>query len=157
MKEEIIEHRDENGKLIRRQVIQHTEGPSMAVQSEKDRCDINKIMQKYRYTGLIDHVKAGGDYGDFSAIGDYKGAMDQVIKAQEAFMTLDSSLRAHFGNDPAKLLEFLGDKKNEKKAIELGLVDYKGSNVEKADLKAKADAEKAALAAQNASQAEKKA
>lgn len=42
-------------------------GPSRTQQHFMDSCDINKILAKYRKTGVIEHVKrAKAMYGDFS-------------------------------------------------------------------------------------------
>lgn len=98
-------------------------GKSRAKQSFKAQCDINTIMKKYEKTGLIDHVKTGGTYGDFTQVTDYHTALNQIQAAEEAFMTLPASLRGRFENDPAQLISFLEDPKNKKEAISLGLVE----------------------------------
>lgn len=96
---------------------------SRTKQSFKKQCDINVIMKKYEKTGLITHTKQHGHYGDFTNVTDYHAALNAVHEANEGFMTLPASLRKRFGNDPAKLIEFLNDSKNLDEAIELGLVE----------------------------------
>lgn len=99
-------------------------GPSKVQQNLKDRTDINLIMQKYQKTGLIDHVKDPNkaDYGDFSEVQDYQSALNQVMEAQEAFMTLSAKVRKRFDNDPAQFISFMEDPSNEKEAQDLGLI-----------------------------------
>jgi phage internal scaffolding protein len=111
-------------KFDRIKVSTKVEGPSMAQQNMKDKTDINLIMKKYQKTGLIQHVAQGNaDYGDFSDVQSYDAALNQVMEAQEAFMTLSADLRARFGNSPGQMLAFLGDASNLEEAIELGLVE----------------------------------
>ena len=43
------------------------------------------------------------------------------MQAQQSFESLPSELRAKFENDPAKLISYLSDDKNNAEAIKLGL------------------------------------
>lgn len=98
-------------------------GESKVQQNLKDRTDINLIMKKYEKTGLLDFVKdpSKADYGDFSQVSDYQTALNQIMEAQEAFMTLPASTRKRFGNDPAQFVDFMQDPKNTEEAVKLGL------------------------------------
>jgi len=96
-------------------------GESRTKQQFKEECDINTIMKKFEKTGLINHIKEGGTYGDFTNVSDYHAALNQVIEADEAFMTLPASTRKKFDNDAAKMIAFLDDSKNDEEAIKLGL------------------------------------
>lgn len=99
-------------------------GKSKTVQSAKDTVDVNKIIYNYTKSGIVSHVNnLQAQYGDFSDIGDYQNCLDTVIKAQDAFMKLPSSLRKEFANDPAQLVEFVSNPANKEKAIELGLIE----------------------------------
>lgn len=96
---------------------------SLTKASMQAECDINQIMAKYQKSGLIEAPqKANGQYGDFTGIGSYQDALNQVIAAQDAFDALPSSLRKRFQNDPAELLAFLDDEGNLGEARELGLI-----------------------------------
>lgn len=98
--------------------------PSMTQQQFADECDINHIMKRYEKTGEIVHRNSKqGVYADFSEIKNYHEMMDQVLYAQEAFLTLPAKIRARFRNDPGQLLSFLDDSKNLKEAEELGLLE----------------------------------
>lgn len=98
------------------------EEPSMAKQSFRDECDINNIMKKYEKTGLLDHVNQyQGQYADLTGIVDYHTALNQVIAAEEAFMTLPAGIRSRFDNDPGNFLAFVDDPNNEEEMIKMGL------------------------------------
>ena len=99
------------------------EEPTLAQQHFKEECDINTILQKFNITGLLPEAPLSPRYGDFSGIGDYHSALNRVIAAQMEFEGLPAQIRARFDNDPAKLIDFLGDDKNREEAEELGLVD----------------------------------
>jgi phage internal scaffolding protein len=95
-----------------------------AHQSFKEECDINEILRRFGKTPELMPVNAlKGTYGDFSNVVDYHTALNQIIASEAQFDALPSNLRKRFDNDPAELLEFLQDPKNETEAIELGLVN----------------------------------
>jgi phage internal scaffolding protein len=97
--------------------------PSLTIQSEKDACDVNKIVEKCRRTGMMSNVRTDEPrYGDFSTAVDYHDSVFRAQEAQEEFMTLPASLRARFSNDPGQLIDFLSDPNNRLEAINLGLV-----------------------------------
>lgn len=98
-------------------------GPGRTKQSFKDEVDINKIIARFEKTGMVDHVNQGKPfYGDVSAVRSYREALECVRIAEDLFMGYPAGIRERFDNDPAKLIEFLDDRKNLAEAIELGLV-----------------------------------
>ena len=103
----------------------HCEDASLAQQHFKDECDINNILRQFNITGLLPEATLSPQYGDFTGIGDYHSALNQVIAAEDEFMSLPATLRARFANDPAQLIEFLNNPENYNEAIELGLVEKK--------------------------------
>lgn len=117
-------------------------GKSIAVQSEKDNCDINRIMAKYMKTGTFPSNVGVGVYGDFSEAGDYQAAQDILLKAQEQFSGLPSKVRDRFKNDPRLFLDFVHNADNFDEAVSLGLLSD-----EAIARKAKKDAAAAAKAA----------
>lgn len=97
--------------------------PSLAQQSFKDECDINNIMAKYERTGMIEHVNQfQGQYGDFIGFPDYHQAMNAVKEAESMFMTLPSSIRERFNNNPETFLAFAQDENNQDEMIRMGLI-----------------------------------
>ena len=101
----------------------HCEDASLAQQHFKDECDINNILRQFNVTGLLPESTLSPRYGDFTGIGDYHTALNQVIAAEDEFMSLPATLRARFENDPALLIDFLNNPENLNEAITLGLVN----------------------------------
>ncbi len=98
--------------------------PTLTIQSEKDTCDINKIVAKYLKTGMMTNIRTDQPrYGDFTSAVDYHDSILRAQEAQDAFMQLPASIRARFYNDPGKLIDFLQDENNRAEAIKLGLVN----------------------------------
>ena len=101
----------------------HCEDASLTQQHFKDECDINNILQQFNVTGMLPESTISPRYGDFTGVVDYHSALNQVIAAEDEFMSLPAQLRARFDNDPAKLIEFLDNSENKAEAINLGLVN----------------------------------
>jgi phage internal scaffolding protein len=96
-------------------------------QQHKEDCDLNVIVERYVRDGTLpdNHKRTVPYYGDFTKPMDYLTAKEQLKRAEEAFMALGAEVRKRFDNSPAKLIEFLADKKNLDEAIKLGLVEPK--------------------------------
>lgn len=85
--------------------------------------NINAIMSRYRNNAIIPETRSEpGHYGDFSNVAGYDQAMEQTNIANQAFSELTSDVREQFANDPANLLEFMSDPRNEEKARALGIL-----------------------------------
>lgn len=111
----------DNGTL---NVITVNDDPSMTIQSEKDSCDINKIVARFKATGVMSNIaQSMPQQGDFTEVTDYHSAMNQVVAANEAFMALPAHVRKRFANDPGNLLAFLEDPQNQAEAVLLGLAN----------------------------------
>lgn len=106
--------------LVRVQMM--PEGESLVEQSHKDECNINTIMAKAKRGIPPKFMRADGQYGDFSEIGDYQQSLYRVHEADRMFQSLPSNIRKMFNNDVATLLAYLNNPENEQEAIELGLV-----------------------------------
>lgn len=106
----------------RSRLVKETPGESMAKQSFRDECDINTIMAKYQKSGIVTHLAAHqGRYGDFIDAPTYHQAMNAIVAAQDAFMSLPAAIRARFDNDPANFLDFAQDPENIDELREMGL------------------------------------
>jgi phage internal scaffolding protein len=101
----------------------HCEDVTLTQQHFKDECDINNILRQFNVTGLLPEAPLSPRYGDFTGIGDYHSALNQVIAAEDEFMRLPAQIRSRFENDPAKLIDFLEKSENKDEAIKLGLVN----------------------------------
>lgn len=115
-------HRYDDGVDCSIDLYTGEELPSMTKQAFAEECDINSIMRRYETTGTVDHInRREPAYGDFTDVKSYHEAANVVIAAEAAFADLPAKVRDRFGNDPAKLMEFLQDPANQDEAIALGL------------------------------------
>lgn len=97
--------------------------PTLAQQHSADECDINFIVERFGVTGqLPPQTGPMPTYGDFTGIGDYRDALEAVMRADEAFMALPANIRERFDNDPALFVDFCSDPDNRSEAIDLGLI-----------------------------------
>lgn len=121
---------EQKGK--RKRVATINDQPTMTQQQYKDQVNVNKIMEKYKQTGSIAHLRnsASGVYADLSQIPDYPTALMQVRQAQEAFEQIPSHIRMKFNNNPALLISYLKDPANYHEAVKYGLLVPKQSQNE---------------------------
>lgn len=106
----------------RERVQLHTGSESLVQQASKDETDINRILAKYRKTGLITHTaKHQGFYGEFIGAPDYHEAMTAIAEANSMFEELPATVRKEFDNDPSEFLAFVQDPANSEKMYEMGL------------------------------------
>lgn len=98
--------------------------PTLTEQHHKDLCDANKLICKYGMSNLQNSFNLNpGFYDDFSNVDDYHSALNKVISADNAFMSLSAKIRSKFDNDIGKFLEFTLNPDNKDEMIELGLID----------------------------------
>ena len=107
---------------VSRETALHCEDESLAVQSERDECDINTIVKRFGLTGELPGDLAIPQSGDFSGLPDFHAAMNMVREAQEEFMRVPADIRARFNNDPQRLMDFVHDEANRDEARKLGLL-----------------------------------
>jgi len=93
----------------RRPVVDCSKDPSRTRQSEAEACDINKIIERFKRTGILPPVAREGFYADVCELGGYREVLDRVQEAELYFMKLPATLRAEFGNDPAAFLDFVAE------------------------------------------------
>lgn len=99
--------------------------PTLAQQHCRDECDINHIVERFGVTGQLPPTNVPAPtYGDFTGIGDYRDALEAVMRADEAFMALPAKVRETFDNDPALFVDFCSsnDPSDRSLAMELGLI-----------------------------------
>lgn len=105
---------------------------SLTHQSFSEDCDINKIINRYQKSGVLEHVSSSSPtYGDYTTACDYQSSLNVVLVAQDSFMSLPAKVRARFQNDPGEFLDFVSDPKNrnEVKAMGLGSESVQKLNV----------------------------
>lgn len=96
--------------------------PTLTQQHFKDETDINVLLQRFNITGQLPQGVRMPTYGDFSQVYDYHSAANAIAVAKESFDQMPADLRARFGNNPAKFVEFCSDDKNREEAVKMGLV-----------------------------------
>lgn len=109
--------------------------PTMTVQSEKDNCDINVIMNRYATCGTPLPVRQDGlqpVYADVSDLGDYMENFNKCKQAEDMFNKLPSALRKELDNNPANLLPFIQDDANKERCYEYGLLNRPSVEVSEA-------------------------
>lgn len=98
-------------------------GEGRTKQAFLDQVDVNKIMARYNKTGMFTHVNGRQPfYGDVSSVVGYREALDRVMEAESLFKGMSAEVRNRFGNDPARMIDFLEDPKNLDEALKLGMV-----------------------------------
>lgn len=95
-------------------VQQDVGGVSMTRQEFADECDVNVLMARYEKTGVwpLPPLDAKPRYLDVSDVPDLQGAMQVMIEAEAAFMSLPAIVRKEFDNDKLKFVEFAQDPAN---------------------------------------------
>lgn len=101
--------------------------PSMTKQSFAEECDINTIVRRFGLTGELPQGVRAPTFGDFEDVPDYHSAMNAIRQADEAFFEMPAELRARFGNDAGRFVEFCSDEKNRDEAERMGLVVKKAA------------------------------
>lgn len=109
----------ENGTLRVSTVIS---GESMTEQSHRQEVNINTIVARARKGILPRGTGVMPNYGDFSSGMDYHEAQNKIVDAKRDFMRMPADIRKRFGNDPANMIDFLGNPDNREEAEELGLI-----------------------------------
>jgi len=100
--------------------------PSKTKQSFQEESDINNILKKYAATGsLPTNIKENPQYGDYSSVPVYQEALNTVLKAEQQFQGLPSSLRDRLQNDPNQFLAYVANPENSEELLKLGLVKPK--------------------------------
>lgn len=99
--------------------------PSLTQQSAKEDADINTIVRRFGITGSMPVGLVPPTFQDFEDVFDYQSALHVVMDAQDRFMAMPAEVRARFGNDPQRFVEFASDSKNLDAMIEMGLAPKK--------------------------------
>lgn len=95
---------------------------SLAIQSAAEEANINTIVRRFGLTGQMPAQVAMPRSGDFTNVPDFHTAMNLIRQAEEGFMQVPADVRARFGNDPQRFMDFLEDDGNREEAIKLGLL-----------------------------------
>lgn len=97
----------------RYRVVADIRGDSLTKQSMKDEVDINRIVERFRSSGMVNHLAKGQPaYLDVSEFTDYRSALEHVRAVGAFFGGLPADVRARFANDPALYLDYVTDPAN---------------------------------------------
>lgn len=107
---------------------------SLAVQSERDECDINVLVERFGVTGSFPVPAYLPTFQDFEGIFDYQSAQNALIEAEKSFLALPARIRERFNNTPHRFVEFCSDPSNLEELYDLGLAirPVSGASVEDA-------------------------
>jgi len=98
------------------------EGESLTQQHQADEADINKILEKWFRTGVLDHVNQREQvFADATLVPDYATAQLHISIVNDHFMSLPSKDRLFFNNDPGQYLDFVSDPANAEALVKMGL------------------------------------
>lgn len=76
--------------------------------------DINTIVARFGVTGALPLGPDGpAVYGDFSGITDYDSALETIERAEASFMSLPAEVRDRFKNNPANLINWANEARDE--------------------------------------------
>lgn len=98
------------------------DGEGRTKQQFSDECNINNIIDQFLGSGQITHVNPNDPvFAEMPDI-DFTEATRLVTAAKQRMDQLPSSLREKFGNDPARLLNYIADRdENYDEGVELGV------------------------------------
>ncbi|AXH75864.1 MAG: internal scaffolding protein [Microviridae sp.] len=96
--------------------------PSLTRQEFAEECDINVIMARYERTGQLPANVSEPMYVDMTSMPpDFRTAMDMMLDADKAFMTLPARVRREFDNDAKEFVDFASNPDNLEQMREWGL------------------------------------
>lgn len=96
---------------------------SLTQQHHRDDADINLIVKRYNATGVLPTAALAPLYGDFTDAFSFHEAQNKLRAATEAFQRIPPEIRARFGNDPGKFIEFAVKEENQHELARLKLRD----------------------------------
>ncbi len=102
-------------------------GESQTIQSDNHNADINKIMERFKQTGIIDSLDAGElMFKDVSEFTDLADALNQAKIAEVEFMKLPSKVREIFDHDVAVWLDSAHDEEKRDALVAAGFIEDPG-------------------------------
>lgn len=106
----------------RRSVSISNFGKGLTEQSHKKSTSMNFILDKYKKTGVLEHVNAQtARYDQMPNSIDLHQAMNIIAEANSSFESLPSSIRKNFDNDPGQFLDFVQNENNYQQIKDMGL------------------------------------
>jgi len=88
-------------------------------QSDADSADINVILERMKIGYEVPKDVRVPRYGDFEDAMDFESSMNAIRAAELSFMAMSGKVRAEFGNDPQRFLDFCEERDSEGKLANL--------------------------------------
>jgi len=104
-----------------------TGSESKVQQQFQDSQDINQVVKRFKKTGALAtthtnaRVQSTGSFGAYNHM-DFCEMYEHIQRVREDFQRLPARLRARFDNNPSNLVRFVGDERNLKECVKLGLI-----------------------------------
>ncbi len=109
------EYYAKHGKPEKRKYTQH----GRTKQSQKDECDINKLLERSARSGSLSHLdKYQAVYGDFTNY-DFQENQMKIAQAGTIFEELPAEIKREFKQSPAKFFEYVTDPENAERLPQL--------------------------------------
>lgn len=132
MKRPLLSERKSEGfrtpYTTRYRVVTVNDEPSLTKQSFQDECDINRIMDKFTKTGVLNHVARHKERYGYATATDLREALDIIQEGQDMFDALPARVRKRFNHDPAEFLAFVQDNANYAEMADLGLLSEEATS-----------------------------
>lgn len=106
----------------RRRVTTQVIGESLTKQADVDRANIQKVLDKYKRTGLVPSRVAAPLEGPLPDVESFHDGMNKIVAARQVFDALPSGIRQKFDNKVDKFLAYTADEKNRDEMTKLGLL-----------------------------------
>ncbi len=88
-------------------------------QSQKDECDINKLLERYQRDASLGHLeKYQGVYGNYADY-DFENHVTKIAEMNTIFEQLPAEVKRDFGQSTNKFFEFVTNPENENRLAEL--------------------------------------
>lgn len=100
---------------------------SLTKQSEKDSCDLNKIISNYQRLGVdfgVGSSQVSSEVVDFSNVGDFQSMMELQARVKSVFDMLPANVRYRFNNDVSSFASFASNPVNVNELVDLGVPGF---------------------------------
>lgn len=98
--------------------------PSLTVQSDAPKADIQQILKQFDQVGIIENLNnAEAVFADISEFTDFADAMRHAKMAEGEFMKLPSKVREIFGHSVENWLDTAHDPEKRNALVEAGIIE----------------------------------
>lgn len=105
---------------LRLRVVQDDWGESPVVQADRDKADLNVVVQQWLRGEYVPPV-TDPQFGDVTQFESYQEVLNHVVSVRQTFESLPAWLRAEFHNSEVEFVEYMSDPSTLEERVELGL------------------------------------